>query len=123
MATQADCCCFELSRDSGYYPDDTRPSRNVDLMLDQRRRCWPSIKTTLGKCPFFAGWKKKKSNTMRWQNVELLSVRRCRLRADIKPALFWHLVFVEIIGDNSVMFFQYLQLYCGSMGGGGGGHG
>ena len=36
-------------------PANSRRLRNGGFMLGQRRRRWPSMNTTLGKCPMFAG--------------------------------------------------------------------
>ena len=47
-----------LSWDVGSVSDDpanTGRSSSVVLMLGQRRRRWANIKTTLVKCPVFAG--------------------------------------------------------------------
>ena len=41
---------------SSTYPANTRHRPNVDLMLGQRRRRWPNIKPTLGRCLVFAGY-------------------------------------------------------------------
>ena len=53
-------------------------------MLCQRRRCWPTIKTTLVHCP---------ANTRRWTSAGLMLAQRLRRWNTIKPALVPRVVF------------------------------
>ena len=58
---------------------------NVDLMLGQRRRRWPSIKSTLEEFLVFAG---NASSTSKHNNVGLMLDRRRRRWTNINTTVF-----------------------------------
>ena len=49
----ADCAHYVVP--SSGHPANTRHSANADLMLGQRRRRWPNIKSALAECLVIAG--------------------------------------------------------------------
>ena len=64
--------------------NNTRRSPNVVLMLCQRRRRWPNIKTTLGQCLVYTCYS---TNTRRCSNVALLLCQRRKRWHNIKTTL------------------------------------